>query len=249
MRDRFGGSLEAQRLRFHTQTGGVTLTAQQPLNNVVRVTVQALAAVLGGTQSLHTNGYDEALALPTAESARLALRTQQVLASESGVADTIDPLGGSYYVEQLTDALEREAIGYLDRIAELGGAARALHFFQAEISKAAYAHQLAVEQGEREVVGVNVHTTEEETLPVARPAYAELEGRQRARLEQLRARRDGAAVGAALAAVRAAAAGQGNLLPPIVEAVRAEATLGEISDVLRAAWGVYHGVAAPVPNV
>jgi methylmalonyl-CoA mutase N-terminal domain/subunit len=250
MRERFGArDPRSMMLRFHTQTGGVTLTAQQPLNNVVRVAVQALAAVLGGTQSLHTNGYDEALALPTAESARLALRTQQVLASESGVADTIDPLGGSYYVEQLTDALEREAMGYLDRIAELGGAARALHFFQDEISKAAYAHQLAVERGGREVVGVNVHTTEEGALPIARPAYAELEAHQRARLEQLRARRDGAAVAAALAAVRDAAAGQGNLLPPIVEAVRAEATLGEISDVLRAAWGVYHGVAAPVPNV
>ncbi|HSJ12924.1 MAG TPA: methylmalonyl-CoA mutase family protein [Longimicrobiales bacterium] len=244
MRERFGGSLDAQRLRFHTQTGGVTLTAQQPLNNVVRVAVQALAAVLGGTQSLHTNGYDEALALPTAESARLALRTQQVLASESGVAESVDPLGGSYYVEALTDALEAEAVRYLDRIAELGGAARALAFFQDEISRAAYAHQLAVESGEREVVGVNVHTTTEAAPHIARPAYAELEEGQRARLRALRAERDAPAVGAALAAVRRAASGTENLLPPMIEAVRAQATLGEISDVLREVWGTYHGVAA-----
>jgi methylmalonyl-CoA mutase N-terminal domain/subunit len=244
MRERYDGSLDAQRLRFHTQTGGVTLTAQQPLNNVVRVTVQALAAVLGGTQSLHTNGYDEALALPTAESARLALRTQQVLAAESGVAETIDPLGGSYYVEHLTDALEQEAVRYLDRIAELGGAARALHFFQDEIARTAYAHQLAVESGEREVVGVNVHATSEAVPHITKPAYAELEGQQRARLQQLRARRDGPRVERTLAAVRAAASGEENLLPAMVEAVRAEATLGEISDILREVWGVYHGVAA-----
>jgi methylmalonyl-CoA mutase N-terminal domain/subunit len=244
VRERFGGSVEAQRLRFHTQTGGVTLTAQQPLNNVVRVTVQALAAVLGGTQSLHTNGYDEALALPTAESARLALRTQQLLAAESGVADTVDPLGGSYYVEALTDALEQEAERYLQRIAELGGAARALQFFQDEIARAAYAHQLAVESGARQVVGVNIHTDAEPAPELARPAYAELEGQQQARLAELRSRRNAADVRRALEAVQAGAGGRDNLLPAIIEAVRVEATLGEISDVLRAVWGVYHGAVA-----
>ncbi|MGH7506190.1 MAG: methylmalonyl-CoA mutase family protein, partial [Longimicrobiales bacterium] len=244
VRDQLGGSDEAARLRFHTQTGGVTLTAQQPLNNVVRVTLQALAAVLGGTQSLHTNAYDEALALPTEESVRLALRTQQLIASESGVADTIDPLGGSYHVEALTDALEAKAVAYLDRIRELGGAARAIEFFQDEIHRAAYEHQLAVERGERTVVGVNAFTTDEPAPRIDAPAYAELEAAQRARLARLRQRRDARAVAAALADIAAAAGSGDNLLPPMIDAVKRDVTLGEISDVLRERWGVHRGVAA-----
>jgi methylmalonyl-CoA mutase N-terminal domain/subunit len=243
MRERYGASDESARLRFHTQTGGVTLTAQQPLNNVVRVTVQALAAVLGGTQSLHTNAFDEALALPTAESAKLALRTQQVLAYETGVADTVDPLGGSYYVEALTNALEERARGYLVRVEELGGAARAIPFFQEEIERAAYEHQLAVESGERVIVGVNALREEAVAPRIDQPGYGEFEKAQQARLAALRARRDAAAVREALAAVRAAARGQENLLPRMVAAVRSLATLGEISDVLREEWGVYRGVA------
>jgi methylmalonyl-CoA mutase, N-terminal domain len=239
MRQRYRAGDQAARLRFHTQTGGVTLTAQQPLNNVVRVTVQALAAVLGGTQSLHTNAYDEALALPTPESAKLALRTQQVIANESGAAATVDPLGGSYYVEWLTDHLEETARAYLDRVAELGGAANAIPFFQEEIHRSAYEHQRAVEQGERIIVGVNAHKEAEEPLRIPRPDYAALETGQRTRLADLRSRRDEDAVSRALDAVRAAARGTDNLLPPMVEAVKAMATLGEISDVLRREWGEY----------
>src|SRR5690606_26516725 len=171
MTGRFGASEASSRLRFHTQTGGVTLTAQQPLNNVVRVTVQALAAVLGGTQSLHTNGYDEALSLPTAEAATLALRTQQVLAHESGVTETVDPLGGSYYVESLTDALEDKAREYLDRIDAAGGAAAAIHLMQEEVQRAAYAHQLAVESGERVVVGVNRYVVDEPRPEIGQPDF------------------------------------------------------------------------------
>ena len=242
VRERYQGSPEAQRLRFHTQTGGVTLTAQQPLNNVVRVTLQALAATLGGTQSLHTNAFDEALALPSAESARLALRTQQILASESGIADTVDPLGGSYYVEALTDALEAEAERYLQQVAKLGGAARAVPFFQDEIARAAYAHQLAVESGTREVVGVNVHQVAEPPPDLSPPRYGELEARQRARLARLRAERDAVGVARALEQVRSAAESGENLLPPMIAAVRAGTTLGELSDVLRALWGLYQAV-------
>ncbi len=243
MRERYSASAESCRLRFHTQTGGVTLTAQQPLNNVVRVTVQALAAVLGGTQSLHTNAYDEALALPTEESVRLALRTQQVLAAESGVADTADPLGGSYYVEALTSALETEARAYLQRVEELGGAAQAIAFFQEQIHQAAYAHQMAVESGERQVVGVNTLEIEEPPPTIAAPDYSSLEAAQRERLAGLRRRRDGRAVDACLEGLRQAARGSDNLLPLIVAAVKADATLGEISDALRAEWGAWRGVA------
>src|SRR5688500_2758025 len=225
MRERFNASDESCRLRFHTQTGGVTLTAQQPLNNVVRVTVQALSAILGGTQSLHTNSYDEALALPTEESARLALRTQQVLATESGVTSTADPLAGSYYVEALTDELERKAREYLQRVEELGGAARSIQFFQEEIEKVAYEHQLAVERGEKHVVGVNVHTTEASTQPIQQAAFGELEAAQRAKLAAFRAQRDDARVAATLAAVRAAADGDDNLMPPIIDAVKSRATI------------------------
>jgi methylmalonyl-CoA mutase, N-terminal domain len=244
MRARFDGSDDACRLRFHTQTGGVTLTAQQPLNNVVRVTLQALSAVLGGTQSLHTNAFDEALTLPTEASARLALRTQQIIGNESGVADTVDPLAGSFFVEALTSELEAQASAYLERVDELGGAAKAVAFFQDEIHRAAYEHQLAVEAGERVVVGVNAFQEKDGAPAIERPDYAGLEAAQRAKLAGVRRRRDGSAVEQALGRVRAAAASGENLVPPMVDAVKALATLGEISDVLRSEWGVFRSVAA-----
>jgi methylmalonyl-CoA mutase N-terminal domain/subunit len=243
MRDHWHASDESSRLRFHTQTGGVTLTAQQPLNNVVRVAIQALAAVLGGTQSLHTNGYDEALSLPSEDAARIALRTQQILAHESGVADTVDPLGGSYYVEALTAALEAEAGQYLTRIDEMGGSAAALAWIQDQIHRAAYDHQRAVERGERVVVGVNAYASADEPMHIEMPAFAELERAQRERLAALRAQRDNARAGAALHDVRAAARGTANLLPPLIDAVKVGATLGEISDVLRQEWGTFRAVA------
>jgi methylmalonyl-CoA mutase, N-terminal domain len=239
MRERFGAGDDAAKLRFHTQTGGVTLQAQQPLNNVVRVTVQALAAALGGTQSLHTNGYDEALSLPTAQAATLALRTQQILAHESGVGDTVDPLAGSYYVEALTTAIEDMARGYLDRIAELGGAAEAIGYMQEEIHRAAYEHQIAVERGEKTIVGVNKFQGAGEPFDLAQPDFSALEQSQRATLARVRAERDGAEVQARLEAIREAARGTENLMPRIIDAVKAMATLGEISDALRAEWGVY----------
>jgi methylmalonyl-CoA mutase, N-terminal domain len=239
MRERWGAGDDAARLRFHTQTGGVTLQAQQPLNNVVRVTVQALAAALGGTQSLHTNGYDEALSLPTAQAATLALRTQQVLAYESGVGDTVDPLAGSYYVEALTTALEERARAYLERIDEMGGASEAIAFMQEEIHRAAYEHQIAVERGERVIVGVNRFQGAEEPLDLAQPDFSALERGQREKLGRLKAARDGGEVRARLEAVRAAARGTDNLMPPIIDAVKAMVSLGEISDALRAEWGVY----------
>ncbi len=239
VREEFGGSDLSCRLRFHTQTAGSTLTAQQPLNNVVRVTVQALAAVLGGTQSLHTNSYDEALALPGAEAARLALRTQQVLAEESGVRDTVDPLGGSYYVESLTERLEELAGTYLERIEELGGAAAAVPFMTEEIHRAAYAWQLELESGERGVVGINVYAEKEPYVPIVVPDYEELQQSQRRRLTEVRARRDGDTVEKALADVTAAAQAEINVLPSMVEAVKVRATVGEISARLGELWGSY----------
>ncbi len=241
MRDRFDASDRASMLRFHTQTGGVTLTAQQPLNNVVRVTVQALAATLGGTQSLHTNAYDEALALPTEESAKLALRTQQVLAHESGVASTVDPLGGSYYVEALTDRLEADAEAYIERVDELGGAARAVPFFKEEIHRSAYEHQRVVEAGGRVIVGVNAFEEDGPSPRIEQPDYHTLEAAQKKRVAGARASRDGPAVARALDAVRAAARDGSNLLPPMIDAVKALATVGEISDALREEWGEYAG--------
>ncbi len=241
LKERFEASDKACRLRFHTQTGGSTLTAQQPLNNIVRVTVQALAATLGGTQSLHTNGYDEALALPTEDSSKLALRTQQILASESGVTETVDPLGGSYYVEALTDEIERRARGYLDVIAERGGAAKSIEYMQDEIHRAAYDFQLAVESGERQVVGVNVQQEEEVGSRVGQPDYSALEAAQTQRLKALKARRDQSTVDGHLARIREVARTDENLVPPIVEAVRADVTLGEISHALREEWGAYDG--------
>jgi methylmalonyl-CoA mutase N-terminal domain/subunit len=242
MAERFGARDErSKRLRFHVQTGGSTLTAQQPEVNVVRTTVQALAAVLGGTQSLHTNSFDEALGLPTERAAKLALRTQQVIAHESGVVDTADPLGGSWYLEALTDEVEARAHGYLDRIAEMGGAVAAIEagFVQEEIEQAAYSYAKAVEHGEVVVVGVNRYLDEAPEATEVFPVDPALQAAQRERVEALRASRDQAAVGAALAAVAGAARGSSNLLVPMKEALRRRATLGEVSDVLREAFGVY----------
>ena len=241
VRERFGAGDATARLRFHTQTGGVTLQAQQPLTNVVRVTVQALAAVLGGTQSLHTNGYDEALALPTEQSATLALRTQQVIGFESGMAKTVDPLAGSYYVEALTDEIERGARALIEEVDALGGAAKAIErgFFQEAIARSAYELQKRQESGELVVVGVNRFTDDSPPMQIETPDFSALETDQKARLAAVKQRRDEKSVESALAAVRAAAGGSASLMPPILEAVRARATLGEISDTLRAAWGVY----------
>lgn len=247
MRERYGGSDTSCRLRFHTQTGGSTLTAQQPLNNVVRVAIQALAAVLGGTQSLHTNAYDEALSLPTAASARLALRTQQILAYESGVANTVDPLAGSYYVEHLTEALEREAGELLEEVARRGGAARAIEqgFFQEAISRAAYAHQQAVERGEVVVVGVNRFVDPETAEVPPGPDYSALAELQKRRVREARQRRDSRAWQRSLERLKTAAGSEGEpLMPAIVDAVRARATVGEISDALREVWGTYRTSAA-----
>ena len=239
MRERYGADDASCRLRFHTQTGGSTLTAQQPLNNVVRVTLQALSAVLGGTQSLHTNSFDEALALPSEESALLAVRTQQILAHESGVANTVDPLAGSYYVEALTDAIETRVREYLDRIQEGGGAAKAVDFMKEEIHQAAYRHQLEVEGGTRVVVGVNAFAEKKDSFQIREPDYGALETAQRADLERTRARRDQGRVRSSLDAIRSAARTGDNLLPPMIQAVKHLVTLGEISDTLREEWGTY----------
>jgi methylmalonyl-CoA mutase N-terminal domain/subunit len=242
MKDRFGAkSPKSHMLRFHTQTAGVTLQAQQPLVNVVRVTVQALAAVLGGTQSLHTNSYDEALGLPTEEAARIALRTQQVIGHESGVADFIDPFGGSWAVEALTDEIEKRAQAYLDEIEKLGGMVSAIErgYPQKEIERRAYEHQRAVEAKERIVVGVNEYVLDkEEPVPVAKIDPA-LEREQVQRVQAVRARRNAAEATRALQALDDAAVGTANVLPPIVGAVKALATVGEIADVLRKRFGEY----------
>jgi methylmalonyl-CoA mutase N-terminal domain/subunit len=240
-RERFGAGDATARLRFHTQTGGVTLQARQPHNNVVRVTVQALAAVLGGTQSLHTNAYDEALALPTEASATLALRTQQVLAHESGVTRTADPLAGSWYVEDLTDRIEAGARALIEEVDAQGGAARAIEagYFQEKIAASAWELQQAQESGDLVVVGVNRYTDDAPPPTIETPDFAGLSARQRARLARTRAARDPTAVRRGLDAVRAAAAGKAPLMPPLIDAVRARATLGEISETLRAVWGTY----------
>jgi methylmalonyl-CoA mutase N-terminal domain/subunit len=242
MTERFGASDEkSKRLRFHTQTAGSTLTAQQPDDNVVRVTLQALSAVLGGTQSLHTNGFDEALGLPTEHAAKLALRTQQVIAFESGVTDTVDPLAGSYYLETLTNEVERETLSYIGRIDELGGAVAAIEagFMQDEIEQSAYEYAKAVESGEAVVVGVNRFVDEEPGEPEVFPIDPAKQRAQVARLSSLRASRDQAAVTAAVDDIRAAARGTQNLLVPMREALRRYATLGEVSDVLRDVFGEY----------
>ncbi len=239
MRDRFGASDASCLLRFHTQTAGSTLTAQQPENNIVRVTVQALAAALGGTQSLHTNGFDEALTLPTESAARLALRTQQVLAFETGVADTVDPLAGSYYVESLTTRLETRAREYMEEIEELGGASSAIEFMQNEIHDTAYRYQRAVESGEETVVGVNAYREGGPSPKIQRLDFEELAGAQTRRLDEVKRSRDEAVVQDALAVVDRAAREGDNLVPSMIEAAKVRATLGEISDVLRARWGEY----------
>jgi methylmalonyl-CoA mutase N-terminal domain/subunit len=233
-------------LRFHTQTAGSTLTAQQPANNVVRVALQALAAVCGGTQSLHTNALDEALGLPTEEAARLALRTQQVIAHESGIADVADPLGGCYVIEAWTDEIARRARDYVRRIDEMGGALAALEagFQQREIADAAYRYQIAVEEGREKVVGVNVFATPAGTAEAEAPTAVlaidpAAERSQVDRLRALRERRDGARAAAALASLAAAAAEERNVMPPILDAVRAECTLGEVADTLRKVFGEY----------
>jgi methylmalonyl-CoA mutase N-terminal domain/subunit len=242
MRDRFGATNpRALALRFHAQTGGSTLTAQQPENNVVRVAIQALSAVCGGAQSLHTNAYDEALALPTEHSARVALRTQQILAAEAGTTDTADPLGGAYFIEALTAELEARAEGLIERIDELGGAVAAIErgFVQGEIEASAFAFQTEVESGERVIVGVNRYReagSEDVSLLRVDPA---IEQRQRERTARLRAERDSHAADHALGEVRAAASGEANLLPPMREALRAHCTVGEICGVLRELWGTY----------
>ncbi len=242
MKDRFHANDTACRLRFHTQTGGSTLTAQQPENNVVRVAIQALAAVLGGTQSLHTNAYDEALALPTAQTATLALRTQQLLASETGVPEIVDPVGGSWYVESLTDQLERDARVLLDQIEQAGGAARAIEkgTFQQAIARSAFEAQRAIESGSAVVVGVNRYEDDSPVASVPAPDYSALAGEQKQRVASARAARDASKVQRALADLKAAAtAPVAPLMEPILAAVRARATVGEISDVLRAIWGAY----------
>jgi methylmalonyl-CoA mutase N-terminal domain/subunit len=247
MKERFGArDPRSMMLRFHTQTAGSTLTAQQPENNIVRVALQALAAILGGTQSLHTNSMDEALALPSEKAARIALRTQQIIAHESGAADTIDPLAGSYYIEHLTDEIESEAQRLLDKIQSLGGAVSAIEkgFFQREIAAQAYKTQKAVEAQEKVIVGVN-------SLKLDEPSHLELLKvdqtvviQQIARLRRFREQRDNNAVKRTLDQLIQAASGRDNLMPLILNAVESHATLGEISDALRSCWGEYRGEAA-----
>lgn len=232
---------KAQMLRFHTQTGGSTLTAQQPLNNVIRVSNQAMAAVLGGTQSLHTNGYDEALSLPTEAAAKIALRTQQIIALESGVTDTVDPLAGSFFVESLTDEIEAAAQIYLDKIEAMGGAVNAIEngYIQQEIADSAYQYQLEVEQGERIIVGVNKYTQEEEGMTDVLKIDETIRSIQSQKLIALKSERDSVAVIQALEDLAKAAKGTENLMPFILTAVEAYATLGEIADCLRNEFGEY----------
>jgi len=242
MRDRFGAKKpRSWMLRFHTQTAGSTLTAQQPENNIVRTAVQAMAAVLGGTQSLHTNGYDEALALPTEEAARIALRTQQIIASESGVANTVDPVGGSYYIEFLTSRMVQQVNDYLNRIEALGGMIAAIErgWVQQEIQNAAYQYQRAVDTGEATIVGVNRFTRKSEPPIPTQRFDEEAERRQVERVRALRARREKGAWETALAGVRDRARGGENLMPAILEAVERYATLGEIASTLREVFGEY----------
>jgi methylmalonyl-CoA mutase, N-terminal domain len=243
LRERYGARNERSLLmRFHTQTAGVSLTAQQPEVNIVRTALEALAAVLGGTQSLHTNSFDEALALPTEDAARIALRTQQVIAHESGAASTIDPLGGSYHVENLTSTLEAQAYEYFDRIDALGGVVAAIeeNFFQREIAEAAYRYQSEVESGKRVIVGVNRYVLDDEEPIAILKIDPTLEQKQIDSLAAVKAGRDSAQVESRLAALKEAAAKDGvNLMPPIVDAARDYVTLGEMCDALREVWGVW----------
>jgi methylmalonyl-CoA mutase N-terminal domain/subunit len=242
LRERYGAkSPRSWLMRFHTQTAGVSLTAQQPEVNIVRTALEALAAVLGGTQSLHTNSFDEALALPTEDAVRIALRTQQVIAHETGVVSTIDPLGGSYYVERLTSELERQAYEYFDRIEKLGGVVEAIkeNFFQREIAEASFRYQSEVEAGQRIVVGVNRYELEDEPPVELLKIDPSLERKQVDRVQALRARRDSAVVERELARLKAAAAGDQNLMPVIVDAARAYVTMGEMCDAWREVWGIW----------
>jgi methylmalonyl-CoA mutase N-terminal domain/subunit len=242
LRDRYGAkNPRSWLMRFHTQTAGVSLTAQQPEVNIVRTALEALAAVLGGTQSLHTNSFDEALALPTENAVRLALRTQQVIAHETGVVNTIDPLGGSYYVEDLTNRLEAEAYDYFDRIEKLGGVVPAIkeNFFQREIAEASFRYQAEVEAKQRIIVGVNRYELDDEPIEILKIDPA-LEGQQIERIQALRARRDSAKVEAGLARLKEGAAREDvNLMPALVDAARDYVTLGEMCDALREVWGVW----------
>jgi methylmalonyl-CoA mutase N-terminal domain/subunit len=231
----------AQKLRFHTQTGGSTLTAQQPMNNIVRVTTQALAAVLGGTQSLHTNGYDEAIALPTEAAAKIALRTQQIIAFESGATDTVDPLAGSYFIEALTDELEAAAQVYIDKIDAMGGSVKAIEqdYIQQEIASAAYQYQNEIESGEKIIVGVNKYVQEEKPLNNVFRVDDSIRLHQVEKIEKLKAERDNVAVANNLKKLKEAAASEENLMPFILIAVESYATLGEIADTLRSVFGEY----------
>jgi methylmalonyl-CoA mutase N-terminal domain/subunit len=242
MTERFGAKdPKSAMLRFHTQTGGSTLTAQQPVNNVVRVALQALAAVMGGTQSLHTNGFDEALSLPTEEAARLALRTQQIIGYEAGVTDTPDPLAGSYVVESMTDEVERLAWEYIEKIDEMGGAVSAIEagYQMDEIEQAAYDYTKSIDDDQRVIVGLNKFQIDHEPEPSVFPIDPTIEPAQKQRLAAYKADRDGAALSDRLDAVRVAARGTDNLLYPMKDALRAGATLGEVSDALRDVFGVY----------
>jgi methylmalonyl-CoA mutase N-terminal domain/subunit len=243
MRDRFGAANErTMQLRFHTQTAGVSLTVQQPLNNIVRVAIQALAGVMGGTQSLHTDAYDEALALPTDKAALIALRTQQIIAEETGVANTADPLGGSYFVEAMTNKIEKGALDYFDRIDAMGGMVDAVEkgFPQREIQDSAYQYQKALERGDQTIVGVNKYAMENEPQQVPTLVIDEsVRSQQLDRLECTRATRDKGAVERTLDAVKRAAERGENTMPATIEAVREYATLGEICSALRDVYGVY----------
>jgi methylmalonyl-CoA mutase N-terminal domain/subunit len=246
MKERFGAkSPKSLMLRFHTQTAGCTLTAQQPQNNVIRVTLQALSAVLGGTQSLHTNSMDEAFSLPSEEAVQVAVRTQQVIAYESGVANTVDPLGGSFYVERLTSEIENRAQTYIDEIDEMGGSVTAIEqgYIQKEIQESAYAYQKAVEAGEQIVVGLNKFR--DEVVPPRNPLRVDpaVMESQVARLKQLKAERDNPAVASAIEKLKKCAQGNDNLMPPIIEAVTSYATLGEVCDTLREVFGEYSAVS------
>ena len=248
LRDRFGAkNPRSWLMRFHSQTAGVSLTAQQPEVNIVRTAIEALAAVLGGTQSLHTNSFDEALALPTEDAARIALRTQQVIAHETGVVNTADPLGGSYYVEHLTDELERQAYAYFERIAKLGGVVEAIkrNFFQTEIAEASFRYQQEVEHGQRRIVGVNAYTMDDDTQPEILHIDPAMEQRQIAKIQALRARRDPATVETKLARLKEDAAHDNrNLMPAIIDAAKADATIGEMCDALREVWGTWRETPA-----
>jgi methylmalonyl-CoA mutase N-terminal domain/subunit len=242
MKERFGVTDEkAMMLRFHTQTGGSTLTAQQPMNNIVRVAFQALAAVLGGTQSLHTNSFDEALGLPTEDSVTIALRTQQIIASETGVADTVDPLGGAYFIEELTDRMEELAIDYIQKIDDLGGMVEAVRngFVQKEILDSAYKYQVSIENKEQIIVGVNEFVSEDKEVKDILRLDPAIENRQKKKIEILRTRRDNGKVESLLDDLREAARGSDNLMPFILKAVKAYATLGEIANALRDVFGEY----------